>query len=121
MASYIISRGIDKPIEFQGFKGRYIIYAGMLLVGDILLFAILYICRVDSWICVIISFGLGVGGVSQVYKRSVKYGEFGWAKRRAGRLVPSAIRCQSRRTFTQLKKEDAKTNRRAVPHPRSQQ
>ena len=108
MTSYTIRRGIDKPIEFRGLKAQYIVYAAGVVVCDILLFAILYICRVDSWICVVISFALGGGGVSLLYKRSAKYGEFGWAKRRAARYVPSAIRWHSRKIFTQLKKESCK-------------
>ncbi len=102
MTSYTIRRGIDKPIEFRGLKGQYIIYAAGMVIGDILLFAILYICRVDSWICVTLSFGLGGGGISMLYKRSSKYGAYGWAKRRAARYVPSAIRCKSRSIFTDL-------------------
>ena len=100
---FIINRAIDKPIEFRGLKAHYILYAGGLLVGDILLFAILYICRVDSWICVTISFGLGGGGVTMLYKSCKKHGQYGLAKKRAAKGVPKAILCTSRKVFIQLK------------------
>ena len=74
-------------------------------MGDILLFAILYICRVNSWVCVLVSFGLGGGGITMLYRSCKKYGEHGWAKKRAAGSVPQTIRCHSRRLFTELKKE----------------
>jgi len=101
---YSINRRIDQPIEFQGLKAQYILYAGCLLVGDILLFAILYICRLDSWICVLLSFGIGGGGVTMLYRTSKKYGPDGWAKDQAASRLPSSIRCKSRNIFTDLKK-----------------
>lgn len=100
---YPINRSIDKPIEFRGLKAQYILYAGGLIVGDILLFAILYICRVNNWICVTLSFGIGGGGIMKLYKACKKYGEFGLAKKSARRKVPPSLRCNSRTLFTQLK------------------
>lgn len=102
--TYTINRAINKPIEFRGLKGQYILYAGGVLVGDILLFAILYICRVNSWICVMLSFGLGGGGVTTLYRICKKYGQYGLAKKRAAKNVPEAILVSSRKIFTQLKK-----------------
>ena len=104
MTTYTINRAIDKPIEFKGLKAQYILYAGGLLVGDILLFAILYLCRVDSWICVFLSFGTGGGGITMLYKTCKKYGPYGWAKKKAAKYVPSSVRCKSQTIFTQLNK-----------------
>ena len=104
MSNYTINRSINKPIEFRGLKAQYILYAGGLLVSDILLFAILYICRVNSWVCVLVSFGLGGGGITMLYRLCKRYGEYGLAKKRAGKKVPASIRCNSRAIFTQLKK-----------------
>ncbi|MDO6433286.1 DUF4133 domain-containing protein [Flavitalea sp. BT771] len=102
--TYIINRAVDRPIEFRGLKAQYILYAGGILVGDILLFAILYICRVNSWVCVGVSFGLGGGGITMLYKSCKKYGEHGLAKKRAAGKVPPSIRCHSRSLFTDLNK-----------------
>jgi len=107
-ATYIINRAVDKPIEFRGLKAQYILYAGGVLVGDIFLFAILYICRVNSWICVLVSFGLGGGGVTMLYKSCKKYGQYGLAKKSAAGRVPSSIRCSTRTIFTQLNKQSCK-------------
>ena len=103
--TYIINRAVDTPIEFRGLKAQYILYAGGILVGDFLLFAILYICRVNSWVCVLLSFGLGGGGITMLYKSCKKYGEHGLAKKRAAAKVPKSIRCHSRRLFTDLNKK----------------
>jgi len=105
LTTYMVNRAIDKPIEFRGLKGQYILYAGCILVSDILLFAILYICRVDSWICVLLSFGIGSGGVTILYRTCKKYGPNGWTKKKAAGKLPSSIRCESRAIFTQLKKQ----------------
>ena len=106
--TYIINRAVDKPIEFRGLKAQYILYAGGVLVGDIFLFAILYICRVDSWICVLLSFGLGGGGVTMLYKSCKKYGPYGLAKKRAAKRVPSSIRSNSLTIFSLLNKHSCK-------------
>ena len=105
VTSCLINRNIDNPIEFRGLKAQYILYAGGILVTDIFLFAILYICRVNSWICVLLSFGLGGGGVMTLYKSCRKYGQYGLAKHRAAKRIPGALLCHSRTIFTQLNKQ----------------
>jgi hypothetical protein len=105
MAKYNINRRVDMPIEFRGLKAQYILYAGGILAGDILLFAILYICRVNSWVCVLTSFGLGGGGIAMLYRLSKKHGEHGLAKKRAAKRLPATIRCHSRSIFTALNKK----------------
>ncbi len=100
--TYTINRAVDRPIEFKGLKAQYILYAGGVLVGDILLFAILYICRVNSWACVLISFGLGGGSITFLYKICKKYGQYGLAKKNAAKRLPESLRSNSRKTFIQL-------------------
>lgn len=103
--TYIMNRAVDKPIECRGLKAQYILYAGGVLVGDIFLFAILYICRVDSWACLFISFALGGGGVTMIYKYCKKYGQYGWAKKRAAERLPFSVRCSGLSIFSQLNKQ----------------
>jgi uncharacterized protein DUF4133 len=105
---YLINRGINKPITFRGLKAQYILYAGGIITGNLLLFAILYICGVNSWICIIICFGLGGYGVSVMYRLSNQYGEFGLIKKRAAKKIPKAIRSSSRKIFTHLNNQQWK-------------
>lgn len=102
-ANFSINRAIDKPTEFRGLKAQYIIYAGAILVVDIFFFAILYICRVNSWVCVLTSFGLGATAITSIYRICKKYGQYGWAKKEAAKKVPASLRCSSRTIFTKLK------------------
>ncbi|HVV04267.1 MAG TPA: DUF4133 domain-containing protein [Puia sp.] len=104
MTTFNINRNVGRPIEFRGLKAQYILYAGGLLVADFLLFVILYLCHVNSWICVALSFGSGATGVSLLYRRSRIYGAYGWARRRAGKNTPKTLCCRSCTLFIHLKK-----------------
>ena len=104
MTTYTINRGVGRPVEFRGLKAQYILYGGGLLVADFLLFVILYLCHVNSWICVALSFGSGVLGISLLYRRSRKYGEHGWARRRAGKNTPATLCCRTCTLFIHLNK-----------------
>ncbi|SRR5258708_9491556 len=107
-SAYPINRGINKPISFRGLKAQYILYAGALLAGDMVLFSVLYICGLNSWIGVVITGCAGGGGTWKIYKLSQQYGEFGLLKKRAGKRIPPVIRSRSRTTFTQLIKNHEK-------------
>ena len=56
---YKINKGINKPIEFKGLKAQYIWYLGGGLLILLILFAILYICGLNSFVCLGIIFVLG--------------------------------------------------------------
>jgi len=56
---YQINKGINKPIEFKGLKAQYIWYLGGGLVILLIVFAVLYICGVNPFICLAI---IGVSG-----------------------------------------------------------
>jgi len=102
--SYTLHKGVNKPIEFVGLKAQYILIAGAILVGDVLLFAILYVCKVNPWICITTSLGVGASGIATTYKMSRKYGQYGWQKMRDAKKFPKTIRYTSREIFTSLKK-----------------
>lgn len=89
---YQINKGINKPIEFKGLKAQYIWYLGGGLVALLILFAILYICGVNVYLCLVII----VSGASTlfmyVYKLSRKYGEYGFMKKIAKKAVPRVIK-----------------------------
>ena len=96
---YKINKGINKPIEFRGFKAQYIWYLGIGLVILLVLFAILYIVGVNTYACLIFILMLGVSLYLHISKLSNKYGEHGMMKKIASQSVPRVIRSYSRKIF----------------------
>jgi Domain of unknown function (DUF4133) len=103
-SAYKINKGINRPIEFRGLKGQYILYAGVLLVADLIFFAVLYLCGLNSYICLIVVGGIGFLGIGKTYRLSRQYGPYGYLKKNARKRLPSAIRSFSRKAFTDLNK-----------------
>ena len=103
---YSINKGINKPIEFRGLKAQYIWYLGGGLLVLLILFAVLYICGVNTFICLGIIIISGTGLFLHVYKLSRKYGQYGMMKGIAKRNVPHYIKSYSRKTFTGLCKNN---------------
>jgi hypothetical protein len=95
-----INKGINRPIEFQGLKAQYIMYFVAGVLGLLVLFAILYIIGVNSYICVATILALGTAMTLQLYAMSNKYGEHGLSKKMAIRSIPGVISNHSRRVFT---------------------
>ena len=100
---YPINKGINKAIRFKGLKAQYIWYlaAGLLLL--LILFVILYICGVNSIVCLLLIVTLGVILFAGVYHLSDKYGQFGMMKSIAKRSIPKAVKINSRSVFIMLK------------------
>jgi len=103
---YSINKGINRPIVFKGVKAQYIGYLAGGLIGLIILFAVLYICGVNSYACIVIVLGAGTWLISSVGKMSRKYGRYGLMKKQAKRLLPDYLWFNSRQLFTQLKNYD---------------
>lgn len=101
-SAYKINKGVNRPIEFKGLKGQYIVYAGVLLVADLIFFAVLYLCGLNSYICLIIVGSIGFLGIGKTYRLSRQYGQYGYLKKTARKRLPKAIRSFSRKTFTDL-------------------
>src|SRR4051812_24966513 len=99
---YQINKGINKPVEFKGLKAQYIWYLGGGLLFLLILFAILYICGVSTFVCLGIILISGCWLFIYVYKLSNKFGEFGMMKSLAKRSIPGIIRNHSRITFRSL-------------------
>ena len=70
---YTINKGINKPVEFRGLKAQYIWYLGGGLIILLILFAILYICGINAFVCLGIIIISGTGLFMYVYKLSRKY------------------------------------------------
>jgi hypothetical protein len=103
---YTINKGINKPIEFKGLKAQYIWYLGGGLLALLILFAVLYICGVNTFVCLAIIIIAGTGLFIHVYKLSHKYGQHGMMKSVAKRSVPETIKSYSRIVFTDLCKKN---------------
>lgn len=96
---YTINKGINKPVEFKGLKAQYIWYLGGGIICLLVLFAILYICGVNTLICLGLVVILCVLLFAYIYHLSRTYGEYGLMKKMAHRQVPRHIRCYSRNLY----------------------
>lgn len=91
MNTYHINKGIGRTVEFKGLKAQYLfIFAGGLL-GLLVLVMILYMARVNTYIC------LAIGGLTssvliwQTFSLNRKYGEHGLMKLGAKKKHPHYI------------------------------
>lgn len=96
---YTINKGINKPIEFKGFKAQYIWYLGGGLLVLLILFAVLYICGVHPFICLAIILICGTVLFIYLGRLSNKYGEYGLMKKMAKKGGPNVIKSHSRKIF----------------------
>lgn len=96
---YTIHRRVNKPLEFRGLQAQYVWWLGGGVIGILLLFVLLHLCGVPSWICLVITGSAGGVFVRQLYRRSQKYGAYGLMKKRAARRLPATIRSRSRKVF----------------------
>ena len=96
---YPINKGINKPIEFKGLKAQYIWYQGGGLLVLLILFAVLYICGINTFVCLGLVLLLGTCWTVYVYRLSDTYGEHGLMKKIARKGVPKVIKGSSRKLF----------------------
>jgi len=101
---YKINKGINKSLEFKGLKAQYIGYLAGGLVALLIAFAVLYICGVNTYICVVLIGGSGTALVMTVFRMSHKYGQYGLMKKNAKRGLPDCLKFRSRKVFIHLKK-----------------
>ena len=100
---YRINKGINKPLEFKGLKAQYIWYLGIGLLVLLILFAVLYIIGINTYVCLALIIILGTILFMRVYKLSNRYGEHGMMKQAAKRIVPDILKSRSRKIFISLK------------------
>ena len=96
---YTINKGINRPIEFKGFKAQYIWYLGAGLLSLFILFAVLYIAGLHPFLCLSIIFILGTTLVVYVSRLSNKYGQHGLMKKKARKKIPRVIKSYSLQHF----------------------
>ncbi len=100
---YTINKGINKSIEFKGLKAQYIWYFGAGVVALLILFAIMYIIGINSFVCIAIILIAGTVLTIKIYALSNTYGEYGMMKKLARRSIPKIIRSKSRSVFLRKK------------------
>ncbi len=100
---YKINKDINKSIEFKGLKAQYIWYFVGGIIALLILFAIMYIIGINSFICLGIILVAGTVLVIKIYAMSKKYGEYGMMKKIAKRSVPKLVRSKNRIVFMQKK------------------
>ena len=100
---YSINKGINKSIEFKGLKAQYIWYFGAGVVALLILFAIMYIIGINSFVCIGIILIAGTVLTIKIYALSNTYGEYGMMKKLARRSIPYVIRSKSRAAFLRKK------------------
>ena len=99
---YNINKGINKSIEFRGLRAQYIWYFAGMVIGLMILFAALYICGVNIYICLVLIGGATTGGTIKIFALSHEYGEHGLMKAMAKKRVPKVLKSYSRRFFQNL-------------------
>lgn len=101
---YTINKGVNKPVVFRGLKAQYIWYLGGGLLLLMIIYAVMYICGVNTYVSLTLIIGLGTFLIAFVYRLSHKYGEFGMMKMLAKRNIPRVVKVYSRKVFIRLKK-----------------
>lgn len=109
MKTYPCHKGVNRPMEFRGLQAQYIWWMAAVMITSLLLFAVLHLCGVSSWVCLPLVLSLGGSGVMGVYRMSRIYGRHGLMKKWARRHVPTAIRSRSRAIFQQTTNKNGKT------------
>ena len=100
---YQINKGINKSVEFRGLRAQYIGYLAAGLVALLILFAVLYIAGINTYVCLVIIFGAATALIFYTFRLSHKYGKYGLMKKRAKRLLPDYLKFRSRKLFIHLK------------------
>ncbi len=103
MRVYPIHRAIGRPMLFKGFRAQYIVLAALGLIGDLLLFVLLYCCRAPPSLCMATAFVVGGSVLWIAAWLSRTFGAHGLMKHFASKSIPTHIRCRSRRIFLHLK------------------
>jgi len=94
---YTINKGVNRPAEFKGLKAQYIWWLGGGLVLLLVLFAVLYLCGINTYVCLVIIILGAVVLFTKVYGMSSKYGQYGLLKKAAKKALPDYIKCKTRK------------------------
>jgi hypothetical protein len=98
-AVYQINKGVNRPVEFKGIKGPYILYLGAGLVLLLLLFAILFTAGCNTYLSLGIILPAGALFLLLGSRLSRQYGEYGLLKRFAKQQLPRCVVSKNSKTF----------------------
>jgi len=101
---YNINKGINRSIEFKGFKAQYIWYLGGMMLGLLILFAIMYVIGVSVYICLGLVLTAGTIATMKIQKMSNEFGEHGMMKKTASLSTPKILKARSRQLFINYKR-----------------
>jgi hypothetical protein len=97
--SYPINKGINRSIVFRGLKGQYIWYAGGAMFMVMILYALMYVCGMNTYLCLLVAVCTAAASIMAVYQLSASYGEHGLMKALAKRKIPELVKATSRKRF----------------------
>ena len=98
--TYFVNKGINKSIVFRGLKAQYIWYMGGAMFGLLIIYSLMYLWKVNTFISLGITICLGAAVMMFIYHLSSTYGEYGLSKAMAKRAIPKIVKVRSRNAFT---------------------
>jgi len=101
--SYEINKGINKSILFKGLQGQYIAYLAAAAFALLLLYAVLYMLKVNTFLSLAVTVFLGGVCTLLIYHMNSTFGEHGLSKALAKRKIPHAVRSRSAVCFRRPK------------------
>jgi len=104
--TYAINKGINRSIVFRGLKGQYIWYAGGAMFMVMILYALMYILGVNTYLCLLTAALIAAASIMTVYQLSSSYGEHGLTKAMAERKIPGRVKATSRKRFINIIKSN---------------
>ena len=97
--SYIIHKGLNRPIEFKGLKGRYVIYMAVGLIGLLMAFVVLYLSGLSTTGCLGTVSVTGAIFFYRIATLSRRHGQYDLMKNRAAKRIPGSIHSRSKSVF----------------------
>ena len=97
---YFVNKGINKSIVFRGLKAQYIWYMGGAMVGLLIVYSVMYLLKINTFISLGVTICLGAAVMMFIYHLSGTYGEHGLSKALASRGIPRIVKARSRKVFT---------------------
>ena len=104
---YQINKGINQSIEFKGLKAQYIWYLGGGVVALLIVFAVMYIIGLPTYLCIGIILSVVAFLDMKIYAMSNTYGEYCLMKALARKQVPKLIKSRSRNFFIGTKEKQS--------------
>lgn len=99
-----VNKGINKPVEFKGFKAQYIYYLAGGVLGMVILYTILYSIGLPTYLVALVAIGGFAGYVYYLSIMNKKHGEHGLKKATANARQPKAVTVRSTKVFKVLRK-----------------